>query len=68
MKVQLSSHHDSATCTWCERSCECVTATFSDGFLKESPLCWKCLQTAFKVRSQRSRPPENQETAAGQHG
>lgn len=55
MHVTLSSWHESAVCTWCEKDRECVATTFSDGFLKEAPLCWKCLQTAYKVR-QRQQP------------
>ena len=52
MKVVLSGRHESAKCVWCERDRETVTTTFSDGLFKDSSLCWKCLQTAFKVRSQ----------------
>ncbi|MEM6779581.1 MAG: hypothetical protein AAF670_18140 [Planctomycetota bacterium] len=52
MKVVLSGRHESANCAWCEKERETVTTTFSDGLFKESSLCWKCLQTAFKVRSQ----------------
>lgn len=51
MKVQLSEWHESATCCWCEKERECVSTTFSDGFLNKAAMCWKCLQTAFKVRS-----------------
>ena len=51
MQVVLSSWNESTTCTWCEKERECVTASFEDKFLSNSPLCWKCLQTAFKVRS-----------------
>ena len=50
MQVTLSTFHEQVDCTWCERTRDCVSTTFSDGFLKESPLCWKCLQTAYKVR------------------
>lgn len=51
MKVVLSQRAESAKCRWCEKDRECVTATFSDGFLKDESLCWKCLQMAFRVRS-----------------
>ncbi len=51
MHVVIILWHESATCCWCEKSRECVTLTFSDGFLTQSLLCWKCLQIAFKVRS-----------------
>ncbi len=62
MSVTLNTWHESITCAWCEKDRECVNTTFSDGFLKDAPLCWKCLQTAFKVRQRQqqpaSRPPE----------
>ena len=69
MKVALSEWHDKATCVWCEKERECVSTTFSDGFLNKAAMCWKCLQTAFKVRSRQkpdraevdsssARPPE----------
>jgi hypothetical protein len=51
MQVILSAYHDSATCTWCERTKPCVTVSFSDGFLQSAPLCWRCLQKAVKVRN-----------------
>ncbi len=51
MKVVLSQHHENANCCWCEKDRECVTLTFSDGFIQDESMCWKCLQTAFKVRS-----------------
>lgn len=52
MKVLLSGRHESAKCAWCEKERETVTTTFTDGLFKEASLCWKCLATAFKVRSQ----------------
>ncbi len=51
MNVTLTAWHETDTCTWCERSKECVTADFGDGFIKTAPLCWKCLQKAVKVRA-----------------
>ena len=54
MKVTLSEWHTEACCSWCEKDRECVTATFADGFLQNALMCWKCLQTAFKVRSRQS--------------
>ena len=56
MSVHLSNWHQEATCTWCEKSRECVTTEFSDGFLKAAPLCWSCLQKAMKVRSRQQEP------------
>ena len=58
MKVVLSQRTESAKCRWCEKDRECVTTTFSDGFLKDEPLCWKCLQTAFRVRSSQTALPK----------
>ena len=51
MHVTLTAYHDSATCTWCERTKCCTTVSFSDGFLQSAPLCWRCLQKAVKVRN-----------------
>ncbi len=52
MHVHLTVWHDSATCVWCEKAKECVTVSFQDGFMKDTPLCWKCFAKAVKVRSQ----------------
>ena len=49
MSVHLTNWHQEALCTWCEKSRECVTTEFGDGFLKAAPLCWACLQKAVKV-------------------
>ncbi len=57
MHVTLTGSQETATCTWCEKDRECVTASFSDGFLKDAPLCWKCLQTAVKVRAKQDEKP-----------
>lgn len=57
MIVTLTDRLESASCTWCEKDRECVTATFEDGFLKGSPLCWGCLQKAVKVRSREGEKP-----------
>jgi len=51
MQVTLIGWQESHACTWCEKEKECVSVTFEDGFLKQSPLCWSCLQKAVKVRS-----------------
>ena len=55
MKVVLSGRQESAKCAWCEKDRETVTTTFSDGLFKEANLCWQCLKTAFKVRSEASK-------------
>lgn len=52
MHVTLTLWHSDAICVWCERSTECAAVNFQDGFVKDSPLCWKCLAKAVKVRSQ----------------
>ena len=53
MKVVLSKRHEKANCVWCEKKDrECVETTFSDGLFTKSMLCWRCLQTAFRVRAQ----------------
>jgi hypothetical protein len=59
MHVTLSAWHEQTLCTWCEKDREGVTVTFDDGFLKDSPLCWSCLQKAVKVRSRRTTPGPN---------
>ena len=51
MNVTLTAWHETETCTWCERTKECVTADFGDGFIQNAQLCWRCLQKAVKVRS-----------------
>ena len=53
MDVTLSALHETETCTWCQRSKECVTATFDDGFIQSEPLCWSCLKNAVKVQSRK---------------
>ncbi|MGB7329259.1 MAG: hypothetical protein WBD31_30540 [Rubripirellula sp.] len=63
MKVVLSGRHESTLCAWCEKERECVTTTFSDGLFKDASLCWKCLQTAFKVRSQASQAESKPESS-----
>ena len=58
MNVTLSALHETETCTWCERSKECVTATFDDGFIQGDPLCWSCLKNAVKVSSRKASAPK----------
>ncbi|QDT64068.1 hypothetical protein [Calycomorphotria hydatis] len=59
MLVELSTWQPSCTCVWCEKERECVETTFSDGFLEKANLCWKCLQTSYKVRSRQQEPSSN---------
>lgn len=60
MNVTLNAWYEAAECCWCAKSKEAVNVTFSDSFLTDAPLCWKCLQTAFKVRSrQLARPTDS---------
>ena len=51
MNVSLTAWHEQQRCTWCEKEKESVSASFDDGFLKNAPICWGCLQKAVKVRS-----------------
>ncbi len=51
MDVKLTSWNETDTCTWCERTKECVTADLGDGFIRNAAMCWKCLQKAVKVRA-----------------
>lgn len=65
MNVVLSAWKEEANCAWCEKPRECVTTEFEDGFLKEAPLCWSCLQKAVKVRAkQEGKPTEAPRKAA----
>ncbi len=56
MEVSLNAWHQQQQCTWCEKDKEGVSVTFDDGFLKNAPLCWSCLQKAVKVRSRHDHP------------
>ena len=53
MNIIISEHHTSETCTWCEKSKECVTADFNDAFIGKAAMCWSCLQKAVKVSSRK---------------
>ena len=64
MNVVLSHWHESDTCTWCEKTTECVTTDFGDGFIRRAPLCWKCLQKAVKVRSRQQGEKQTTERPA----
>lgn len=53
MNVTLTAWHESASCSWCEKTKACVTTSFDDGFLQNVELCFGCLQQTLKVRSRR---------------
>lgn len=59
MKVVLTNPANAVTCTWCEKEREGVTASFSDRFLIDAPICWRCLATAVKVRARHSEPTKD---------
>ena len=64
MKVVISKLIENSTCSWCEKQAkETVVATFEGGMFRESELCWKCCQQAyknqFKQRSQIEEESEN---------
>ena len=63
MKVLLSAWSDSETCVWCEKDRECVTATFGDGFMNETKLCWGCLAKAVKVRNRQAVEKQGEQAA-----
>ena len=63
MNVTLSALHETETCTWCERSKECVTATFDDGFIQCEPLCWSCLKNAVKVQNRKSSQQKSKDSS-----
>ena len=62
MNIVLSEWHESTNCAWCERSKECVTADFGDGFITKSDLCWKCLQQALRVHAKQNTTKYNPPT------
>jgi len=57
MNISISEHHTSETCTWCEKTKECVTADFNDAFIGKAAMCWSCLQKAIKVQSRKESNP-----------
>lgn len=61
MHVTLHAWHNEQSCTWCEKQRECVSVTFEDGFLKNAPLCWGCLQKSVRVRTRQTdkAPPKS---------
>lgn len=66
MNVTISSYQENESCTWCEKECEAVTVTFESGFLKNAPVCWKCLQKAVRVhhKQQSQASPRKQSVSA----
>ena len=54
MKALITEWHESGNCVWCEKTTECVTAEFSDGFLAKNTICWKCIQKVVKVKSRQT--------------
>ncbi len=64
MKATVSDWHANGACVWCEKTKECVTVEFSDGFLSQNQLCWQCFAKAVKVRSQKSKPSAEAQVSA----
>jgi hypothetical protein len=65
MNVTLTELHESETCTWCERTKQCVTSDFGDGFIRKAPLCWRCLQKAVKVRNRQQASSGSAKSSTG---
>lgn len=57
MLITLTHCHPESTYILCDRTTECVTSHFEDGFVREAPLCWRCLAKATKFRSQQEAKP-----------
>lgn len=64
MRVVLSSFQESSACAWCEREKETVTADFGDGFIRQSALCWRCLQKAVRVHQRQTQAASTAESGA----
>lgn len=62
-RVEITEYHESASCTWCDRTKECVTVEFDDGFPAKGPMCWSCLQKSVRARN---RQEQNGKQAVGQ--
>jgi len=56
MSVTISGLTPEADCVWCEKTRETVQVTFEDGFLRDTAMCWSCLQKAVRVRSRQEKP------------
>lgn len=57
MHATITAWQESAPCTWCEKDKECVIVDFGDGFIRQTNLCWPCLQKAVRVRSRQDTAP-----------
>lgn len=69
MKVLITPAPEKAVCFWCRgRKKECVTADFSNGFLRGKTLCFECLERATRVQfaSEGSTGNRKSETAGGE--
>ena len=59
MKVLITPAPKDATCFWCrKRKKDCVTAEFSNGFVRGKVLCFDCFVRATRVQFE----PESDET------
>jgi len=52
MKVVLHGWEAKDKCVWRQRERETVRASFSDRLLTNASICWKCLATVVRVRTQ----------------
>ena len=51
MKVLITPASKDATCFWCRKSKkDCVTAEFSNGFVRGKVLCFDCFVRATRVQ------------------
>jgi hypothetical protein len=65
MKALISAYLDSASCTWCKRTAECVTVQFDGGFLHKTELCFRCLQQSVRVHHKQTGDDDK---SAGESG
>ena len=63
MKALITEYHESAKCSWCEKTAEAVTVQFDSGFLTKGELCWKCLQQATRVHHKQQGASQPQRPA-----
>jgi hypothetical protein len=54
-EVSITEYHESTSCNWCDRTKECVTVEFEDGFLSKGPMCWPCLQKSVRARNRQEQ-------------
>lgn len=62
MQIMITGRNDAAKCVWCEKERETIQVTFSDGFLNNASICYRCLQQAFRVRSRQDSNPTKEPT------